>query len=135
MLVQPTDTFPRMSTPAISEAASLPLAIPSRPAPASGPRARPLSSTGKPLPLPRARPPGATPSGRSEVAAGLLLLVVWTLLWAFFLTAVVEPGSALRSAAEPGAARARLVRRRLADPPAVRAAPAPLATLGPTPAR
>ncbi|HVO20167.1 MAG TPA: hypothetical protein VMU15_12975 [Anaeromyxobacter sp.] len=34
-------------------------------------------------------------AGISEVAAGLLLLVAWVLLWSFFLGAVVQPASRL----------------------------------------
>jgi len=39
--------------------------------------------------------PGTRFAGAAEVAAGLLLLVGWVLLWSFFLCAVVEPGSRL----------------------------------------
>jgi hypothetical protein len=43
-----------------------------------------------------------TPSrlgGAGEIAAGALLLVAWTLLWTFFLTAVVGPAARMELSA------------------------------------
>jgi len=105
-----------MNTPALSDAASALAAVPSRPARRNEPRALSSRSAAepRPLPLPRRSPPGATPSSAGEVLAGVLLLVVWTLLWSFFLTAVVEPAEALRSAAP--APRAQLARQMTGGP-------------------
>ena len=102
-----------MNTPALSEAASPRPAAPTHPALPREPRTRPARPSALPRPLagPARRPPGANPSSAGEVAAGVLLLVVWTLLWSFFLMAVVEPGAALRRAAEAPAPRSQLARR------------------------
>ena len=37
--------------------------------------------------------------GVGEVAAGVLLVVAWAMLWAIFLAGVVEPAAALRASA------------------------------------
>jgi len=44
-----------------------------------------------PRPADLYRRPRARSAGISEIAAGLLLLVGWVLLWSYFLCAVVEP--------------------------------------------
>jgi len=79
-------------------------------------RARQPPRFAEPLDRPRGRM-----AGMSEVAAGLLLLVAWVLLWSFFLDAVVEPAG-------------RLLEVRLADHPSLGApapAPPPLQGAGP----
>ncbi|HVO19051.1 MAG TPA: hypothetical protein VMU15_07335 [Anaeromyxobacter sp.] len=119
-----------MNTPALSDAAAPFPAVPSRPGRRTEVRAlsSPSAAGPRPLPLPGRRAPGATPSSAGEVLAGVLLLVVWTLLWIFFLAAVVEPGAALRSAAAAPAPRAERARALLAGSlPAPAADPVPVA--------
>ncbi len=37
--------------------------------------------------------------GAGEIAVGAMLVVLWTMLWAFFISGVVEPAARLRNAA------------------------------------
>ncbi len=37
--------------------------------------------------------------GAGEIAVGAMLVVLWTMLWAFFIAGVVEPAARLRSVA------------------------------------
>ena len=46
----------------------------------------------------RRRLPGR-PGAPTEIAAGALLIVVWAMLWAFFISGVVEPAAGLRARA------------------------------------
>lgn len=98
-----------MNTPAISGAArpvpfvpahlsASPQPRPARPGPAAEVHPAAAPRTARRPAVPR-RNPGW------EILAGVLLLVVWTMLWSLFLNAVVEPGAALqRQSAEPAAA-------------------------------
>jgi hypothetical protein len=107
-------TLSGMSTPAVSEAIpSAPIAAPHPPpAPVVAARAGPVRH-GRAASAPRlGRPALPTPNPAWEIVAGVLLLVAWAMLWSFFLTRVVEPGSELRRDAGKRAA----VTARWADP-------------------
>jgi hypothetical protein len=90
--------FPGMNSPAISEV--------SRPVPLF-PRLRPLAIPPRSLPAREGPAPAPKQPGlvlepnlsrrgpAREVVAAALLLLGWTLLWGFFITAVAEPGAQL----------------------------------------
>jgi len=60
-----------------------------------------------PAPVPaRERSPARGLSSLAEIAAGVVLLVLWACLWTTFIAGVVSPGAALREAARPAPAAA-----------------------------
>ncbi len=103
MVVHSGSTFLAMNTPAISASAATGAAVAPRLVPAPGPRRH---ARGDPRDASRAiaHSPRVARAG-GEILAGVLLLVAWTLLWVFFLDAVVSPAAALHGAGSPAAAR------------------------------